>query len=131
MALVEKRPSIRPFSPQLFRPRANGHISPGSIESHRRGFPYGFTVKKNEPGLKACSNEPPTSRASYVDNRFGIRRPIRTIAWELVKNTSGRRRLALITPPAAASSPPSLYYVRCTHIKNLLHPLIFLKHTSP
>jgi hypothetical protein len=31
--LVEKRPSICPFSPQLIRPAAKGGISPGSIEN--------------------------------------------------------------------------------------------------
>jgi hypothetical protein len=35
--LVEKRPSTRPFSPQIIRPAANGHISPGSIENVGQG----------------------------------------------------------------------------------------------
>jgi hypothetical protein len=33
LSLVEKRPSVRPFSPQLIWSAANGHISPGSIEN--------------------------------------------------------------------------------------------------
>jgi hypothetical protein len=35
--LVEKSPSIRPFSPQLFQPAANSYISPGSIENMDQG----------------------------------------------------------------------------------------------
>jgi hypothetical protein len=37
LTLVEKNPSIRPFSPQLIRPAAKGGISPGSIENVGQG----------------------------------------------------------------------------------------------